>query len=420
MDNKVKYISHKFNEDYNDVKALALYFDRIDIVEQPYIHSVEDENSQIIEKIDSLGKKKFYKQNSIIKSGDFLSDEFKTHLKPLEDENLIEYSIDFGELINIPTKYYKVNRKPFVPVQKSKLIYGDDKKILPKNPNEQVYFINNDALNTQINSLTSSNIFSSEISYLKKEILKQRAFHNLILNSPHLRRTATSNTFEDIKSTYKDDLFEVKEYLGKLIQSYIDANSLGHSTITTSNIMNEIIFNTSQDAHFLKVKNEFQNQFQVNPFLVHQAIKIGIPNLSNIPTHEILEFRNKSKDELKEFKLTLEEITLNLLSNYDSEFISLNAQKIVELKVKPLIENLSEKLGDTKLTVAKSLITEIRDPRSYSPLLLTLSNDISNTLIYLVSIGIISFNTAFEYYSNNKKNKKDGIYYLLKAKKYFE
>jgi hypothetical protein len=44
-------------------------------------------------------------------------------------------------------------------------------------------------------------------------------------------------------------------------------------------------------------------------------------------------------------------------------------------------------------------------------------NNISNTLILLVSMGLITFNSALDYYSEKKELKGDGLYFLAKLKK---
>lgn len=416
---KVKYISHKFVDDVDSIKAMALYFDEINIVEQSYAHIFDKPDGQTREEIDKNGVKRFYKVQSGLTTTEFTSETFKGHIQSLIDAEIITFSNDFGELIDYPREIYAPNQLPTIPVRNSELIVPDD-YILPKNETKELYFINNEIINSLIKSnLGDNQSIKTEISTLKVEIDKQRYFYNLMMNNNQNKRITSSNSLESVSDEYKNDLFYVHCYLGKLFQSFIDNFNEGHNTITTSRYLNELIKQTSGVINFPEIKERFKNEFQVNPFLINEAIKLAVPNLSKFPTDEILEFKAKSKDELLAFKSKMNEITFDLMNNHEPEFISLNAQKIADLKIKPLLNDIDKQLGDSKLTIIRTLIQEAKDPKSYSPILLTLSNDYSNSLIYLVSLGIISLNTALEYYSKVKNSKKDGIYYLFKANKYF-
>ena len=415
----VKYISHKFIDNVDDIKALALYFDHIDIIEQSYYHAFEIPSAKVTEEIDDLGNKRLYRKHRLITSSEFTSLEFKGHLKPLIDEKIVSFTNDYGENIMTPIEFYKSETLPFLPVSKSKWVV-DPKYHLPSKIKDKLAFINNDKINDLIINLFNSKLkYNSETIYLNKELVKEKLFYNQLFNEPSLKRVATSNSSDSISDTFKTKDFYTQEYLGKLFQSYIDYSSLGCNTITTSKIMHELIKESNNEINIAAINEKFKNELNVNPFLINETIKIAVPDLSRFPTEEIIEFKHKSKDELLAFKTTLEEITLDLLSNHSQAFITANAQKIAEIKIQPLLNDINLKLGDSKLTLTRALIQEVRDPKSYSPLILSLSSNVSTTLIYLLSLGIISFNTALEYYSKNKETKKDGVYYLFKASKYF-
>ena len=132
-----------------------------------------------------------------------------------------------------------------------------------------------------------------------------------------------------------------------------------------------------------------------------------------------MRFKEKSKDELLEFQSKLENLTFDLLNQYDFNYINTNAQKIADMKIRPLINNISNSLETSKFKVMQELIKEAKDPKSYSPLLLTFSDKVSSSLILLISAGIVGLNVGLEHYSRIKEAKKDGVYYLYKMQKYF-
>lgn len=94
-------------------------------------------------------------------------------------------------------------------------------------------------------------------------------------------------------------------------------------------------------------------------------------------------------------------------------------KKIADLKIKPLIENITSSLDNSKFKVMQELIKEAKDPKSYSPLLLTFSDKVSSSMILLISAGLVGLNVGLEHYSRIKEAKKDGVYYLYKMQKYF-
>jgi hypothetical protein len=193
----------------------------------------------------------------------------------------------------------------------------------------------------------------------------------------------------------------------------------GKDVLTSSKYINDLFKEINKTDRFNNAQIAFKNEFNVTPTFALEAIKLGLPNQGKFPPEEIMRFKENSKDELLEFQTKLETLTLELLTQYDYNYINTNAQKIADLKIKPLIDNISNSLDNSKFKVVQELIKEAKDPKSYSPLLLTFSNNISNSMILLISAGLVGLNVGLEHYSRIKEAKKDGIYYLYKMKKYF-
>lgn len=412
----VKYISHKFADDVNHIKTLALYFDHIDIIGQSYMHVLDDSDAPVQEQVDETGKRRYFKAHPVLTTSDFTTKEFEVNLKPLQNEGLITYTVDYGESIFVPSKFRDSKALPTMPMKRS----GPIEFTPPKNEEAGIYYVNNEIINDIIkNNQKLLEEANEEIKYLKDRLAKQQDYVRFALNKHNVKRLAMSDSLETIMKNRRPPLFDVFRYIGKLTTSFIDNFQAGHNTITTSKYLHEILKLSGQQVEFKAVQEKIRNEFNINPYFVFEAIKLAVPDLSKFPTEEVLEFRNRSVDELAAFKTKISELTLDLLNNYEWEFIFRNAQSMAEAKISPLIKDISFKLSDTKSSVLKSIIQEVRDPKSYSPLLLTLSNSVSNTLAMLVSLGFISLNTALEYYSQRRKITQDGIYYLFKAKKYF-
>jgi hypothetical protein len=69
------------------------------------------------------------------------------------------------------------------------------------------------------------------------------------------------------------------------------------------------------------------------------------------------------------------------------------------------------------MSVTINVIEKLRYIRSYTPLLLSFSENISTSLALLISVGLISYSTACEIIQERKEIKQDGLYYLFNTKK---
>jgi hypothetical protein len=77
-------------DNVEEVKALALYFDQINIVEQRHIHILAPEkNAKIVKK-----NGKTYVESKVISTNDFTDERFLIHLKDFEEKKVIKYLID--------------------------------------------------------------------------------------------------------------------------------------------------------------------------------------------------------------------------------------------------------------------------------------------------------------------------------------
>lgn len=364
-------------DNIEEIKSLALYFDQINIVEQRHIHILAPEkNAKTVKK-----NGKTYVESKVISTNDFTEKQFILHLKEFEKNKVIKYLMDADS--------------------------GGT------GPQPGIQSISSDM---QINDLV---LFHSELvgtKHNEKQFTDEKGrivlSYDLELNkeAAHL----TEKLFNDTNNTNK-----LMSYYARVFKTFVNYYERGENVLTSSKYVNDLFKEISKTDRFKAAQTAFKSEFNITPSFALEAIKLGVPDLGKFPPEEILKFKEKSKDELLEFQTKLETITFDLLNQYDFNYINNNAQKIADLKIKPLIDNISNSLDNSKFKVIQELIKEARDPKSYSPLLLTFSDKISNSMILLISAGLVGLNVGLEHYSKIKEAKKDGVYYLYKMKKYF-
>lgn len=367
----IKYISHKLEDNIEDIKALSLYFDQIDIVEQNHIH--------IVAPFDAKPNAKGLIKAEVIETRDYTSDAFIAHLKEFENENVIKYS---KHIVNPP-----------------------------KSPKGMISISDNVIIN---NLVITQNLIG-----VSKEIERQTDSEGKTSVKLEFELTKESQQVADLLFPDAKGNNKLIIYYSRLISSFLSSIEKGDNTITTSKFLNEIYYLALKNNAFGEVSKELKRELNVSPYIALEAIKLNVPNIGRHPISEILEFRLKSNDELMGFKKTLETLTLDLFDKCDETYISKNAQKLVELKVQPKLDDIKAKLKDSKFKGFQQTVSELKDPKSYSPLLLTLTDNVTNTMALMISLGFVSLNVGLEYYKNLKDVKKDGVHYLLKLNKYY-
>lgn len=364
-------------DNVEDIKALALYFDQINIIEQRHVHILAPEKNAKIIKKDG---KKFVKAK-VVSTNDYTDQSFLLHLKEFENNDVIKYQIDADSA--------------------------------GKGPEPGLQTISSDM---QINNLV---LFHSELvgkKFNEKQITDDKG---RILLRYDLELNQESAKLTERFFNKSDDTNSLLYYYARIFKTFINNYEKGNNVLTSSKYINDLFKEISKTNRFKEAQIAFKNEFNVTPSFALEAIKLGVPNLGKFPPEEILRFKENSKSELIEFQTKMETLTFDLLNQYDFNYINNNAQKIADLKIRPLIENISSSLGSSKFSVVKELIKEAKDPKSYSPLLLTFSDKVSSSMILLISAGLVGLNVGLEHYSKIKEVKKDGIYYLYKLQKYF-
>jgi hypothetical protein len=371
---RIKFISHNTIGTLDAIKQAVLYFDFIDIA--TYIQWFAILPKEIVkgsQKVDFFPAEMFKERT------------FYEHLKPLAQEGLIKFSHELYEPLHRETIFEA--GPPF------------NKKVLG------IYF-------EGVGDLVSKNVVKLYKSHRGTIDLR---LNDKIQSISGIFNDECMELISDLK-VESDGLTFALKYYSHLLSVFLSNLDEGNICMTDSENLNNFLAAHFNGSPFQETKRRFNREINVNPNIAFEAIKLSLPNISKLSFDDILNIRYKMQDELGAFKTYLKSLQLDLEKDYNDNLLSLKAKEIVKTKIAPALEDISHKLNGLKVGVASSLLQEIKDPKSYSPLLLTLTNNFSSTYAILVSLGIISFNAAIESYSSKREIKSNGLYYLLKLK----
>ncbi len=360
---ETKYISNCTQHDIDEIKIAALYFDKIDIVNNILyqIKPVQDEQQN-------------EDKNLAVITGitEFVKDEYLNHIKLLTDEGIAVISSGEG--------------------------------------------IREDKLWSSINEVTNR-ILSEELQIIFKETnVKKDKFGNKISSSISLSEEADliHREFVGVLNIGKTmDLAFMIKYYSTLLSTLLFNISKGEQCLTSSNILNNFL-------KYYTVNNKTNDQYteltqeNINSNLIMDALKIAVPNISAFPLEEVLETREKANSELLEFRSELATFQFNLQENYSLSEIHFKSSEIVKHKLNPSLIDLKRKIEDLHLSLPRIVIENFKDPKSYLPLVGIMFGGIPAHIAALLSLGVISSTTIWDYLKNRRDIKRNGLYYLIK------
>jgi hypothetical protein len=366
---ETSFVSNNTIASINSLKTLALYFDRINV-------ALYGQWFLYVEKKEV---------NAIFRSK-FEGIDFQGHLSPLVESGLIRFN---HAQIKEPTF-----EKHFVPQIGKEVrtwpltVYPEFRKIatdlLPH------FYGANFSIKPPIKTDTLSAVngsFNSEV----EEVIAELGLHD--------------NSLVQIMSCYLAMLRLSVEFMGKR-----------EAFLTDSGTLDSLIRTYLQNYRPSSLPTQFE-AYHDSPRLVAEIFKLAIPNVSSLSSSDILELRFKLKDELAAFRSYIEILNSDLFLQFDSMTIQSKAKEIVNAKVRPALDDLIRKMQGVRLIIPKIILDELRDPKSYSPLLLNLTTDVSPQVTLLASLGLISSKIALEVRKESGAIRKDGLYYLLQLRR---
>jgi hypothetical protein len=359
----IKLISHNTIDGLNGIKTAALFFDKIEI---------PDYSKLKIQGILNHSTNKLI--NPLLKTNTYYKDEcFHSHLQPLIDAKIVSLYLEF--LKDEDLQYDPITTKVTFKL-------SDDDSLNDAVEENMHYIFKMKKIEKGTDTISLKNLYRKEVPQF-------------------------------IASKEKSELDAVRYYI-QLVKLILDNTSNGQQCMTTSIAVNNILHSYYNSTKFKDVYRKISREVEINPSLIFDTLNLSVPNLSKLSFEDVLEVRSRLSDELTAFKVYMKNFQLDLLQTYDDKFISLKSNELVKLKIMPALDDLKRKLEGLNVNIPVKILQEVKDPKSYSPLLLTFSNNFATSYAVLVSLGIISLSTALEYTTNKKEIKSNGLYYLLK------
>ena len=209
-------------------------------------------------------------------------------------------------------------------------------------------------------------------------------------------------------------------YYRRLLTIIIRDSFTGLNCLTSSPIINDFLKIYYSKKHESQETQRFLKENSLNPQIAFDTLRINLPNISKLSFEDILELRLQTKPELEKFSFELEKLQFELHSEYSQEFINTNAKDIVKYKVQPSVDELMKKIDSSDFKFLRTLLTEIKDPKSYAPLLTTAFGDVPSHIAMLCSAGFVSISTMLDLIEKRRQTKElkdNGFYFLLDLKK---
>jgi len=366
-----KYISNCTDKNIDELKTAILFFDKVEIINNVLLQVNSDvKNKQRLESGDMV---------IITGVTNFVTDNYLKHIELLTKEKHVE------------------------------IISEDNKR------EDELW----DNVESQVHSILSKNrnILFEEIEI---DIIKDksgRQINSIIAFSDEVKKVH-EEFIGPIKRNHIVNLDFIYKYYSSLLSSLFLHISKGETCLTGSNALNKFLWHYSKDSKFKELQHSL-SQEDINPSLALDAINLAVPNISSFPFDKVLEAKEKAKSELMAFRDELLTFQFNLLENYTSAEIQSKASDIVKHKLNPKLDDLKRKIEMSNLGIPKKLLQEFKDPKSYTPLIGSLLGAIPVHIATLLSLGIISITTAYDYVLKRKEIKSNGLYYLIQLDKKF-
>jgi len=355
------YISNCTLDQIDDLKIAALYFDRITTVEHR-LYNVE----------------RVSRDEGVVKDiVHFVQNDFRAHTSFLASEGIIEYSDQAGSLKEALRKKMRIQ---------SEKIISEAINVL--------YLEENVVRNSKGDKVRAGFAFSDP---------EVAAIHKAFLWPIGIGKTV--------------ELGLITQYYTTLLESMLASLLSNNTSLTASKLLNRLIkYSYEKDA--IKSRRErIVQDAGVTSALAYEAIKIALPDVSMFSFEDILEIRYQLRNELERFRRDMEKMNDGLIAQQDALYVVSNAEKIVKKNIAPALEDLNKKIKRARTGILRKLFDEIRDPKSYTPLIGTLFEQVPVHIAALLSLGLISTATAWDYLREMREIKESGLYYLIGLQK---
>lgn len=363
---KCSFVSNGLLDNLEELKVAALYYDKINLLDN-IVYSVENkakgnDNNLVIENVYHC-----------------LENELIQEIEPLIKEGIIE--------IEISTE---VRFVPAEPIEFEKFVQ-------PSEVERSLFRRSQEIINKQGNKLWS--------------IIDEKGQQKIVI-SDEVKRVHSTFLNELVPGSTLNLRF-IEDYYSNLLFHILKFASEGKNVINTSSIIDKY-FNDFYSQDIKPNTAEFEKLGK--PELGSKAIKYFVPDVTTLNFYEILELRQKLKDELENYRFYVSELNESIVNDDRGIVPSDSIQFYLERKINPAIKDLANKISKSKLIVADRFISEIKEPKSYTPIVGSVFANIPAQISLLLSLGIISISTLLKWRQERLEFKNNGLYYLLRLR----
>jgi hypothetical protein len=375
---KIRFVSDCLLENVDDIKVASLYFDEIEILKRMHVEDIEFLESE---------------QALRIKAYPLFSQDFTEHLTPFQEEGIVTYSL------STRVKSAEIDRSDVIDfnAQAKSIIRRNVTSIFPE-------------VSVQIEP-GSDHTFMIE---LPDDMELQANAEAEVVYDNHLSKI---NKLKDFGSGNATKVYYLIHYYTFLFEELLASLYRGETCLTASPTLHALLRSHYQSDAFRTMSQLLKQQRDINPSIAFEALRLAVPDVSRFPIEEILELRELAKDELCQFRDYINRLTLEIEDGYDHVQAIVPAGDIVNAKIKPALDDLTNKIVSLNYRIPRRFLEEIKDPKSYAPLLGTFLAQVPAHIAIVLSLGLVGASIALEYLETMQEIKRHGLYYLIKLRK---
>ena len=144
---------------------------------------------------------------------------------------------------------------------------------------------------------------------------------------------------------------------------------------------------------------------------LNRATAILLPNYSQLSLTDTMELKLKAEDEIDEMTYYLASSLYDFDGDIEKFEISLRN------KVEPAIRQIEAKIKSLRYNTAQKALRELRNPMSYTPLVLSLIPDIPKAGAVLASVALVTSEVVLDYLKNKNAIKAEPLYCIYRLRK---
>lgn len=355
-----KYVSNCLSNNIDDIKYAALYYDKIEILDN-IVYTLTKPDSDGISSVRGIH--------------DCVDDSFKVHLKMLEREGIVKYNILEENRFTLLD-----NKNDIISPIDAELRHNCN--LLMRSVGNRLYEI------TQRDGNASARI--------SKEVLD---IHEVFINKIEV---GAQLDFEFIYTYYENLIYYIIKYMYE-----------GANVITTSKIVDQYF-----GEYYLKGLSEIGDiKKPIGKDLAVMTIKYFVPDVSSLSFEDILEIRYRANDELLEYRSYMDEMNKNMVDKCESAEIYDYANNYIEKQIQPSVRNLQRKISSSNIRVVQTFLDELKDVNSYIPIIGSILTKLPMQFSILATAGLISARTIMKMKEEQYELKNNGLYYLYDLKR---